>query len=366
MSSGGYNPLDDVPFQLRRAHASPTPTHFSLVSSNPSPETSRAMINQQVMSPTAQPAQSLTATASIMQQQRTMQLEIPPGMLQELQQSVAWDSEVLSDMRAAFQELHDRMYHRTGLLGTAANALHDGYNAVSFEIQRLQGIVDAHTTALETLVSTNSSLRRELDDMHAQLQANTRDVSQLKMGQLQWQSQIEAHITQLEVKLSEVCAEQEAQSKKADDLFHDCAETVAAGTDPAARSAIETLAGRVSTLEDVVKTALKGTEDTQRDLLGVHATLNAVQNTQEQLVSQFDQLLEEQRTPRRRTLVEDERAGKPGPSNVPVVTLTPGAPDSMEEVDKESANKLPDPWDSGLDWPDAGSSRVTLQPIGRL
>ena len=137
------------------------------------------MINQQVLSPTAQPAQQITATPPIMQLQRVLQLGIPPGMLQELQQSVAWDSAVLSDMRAAFQELHDRMYHRTGLLGTAAaHTPQDGCSTVVLEIQRLQSVVDSHTNALETLVSTNSSLRRELDDMHAQLQATTRETTQ--------------------------------------------------------------------------------------------------------------------------------------------------------------------------------------------
>ena len=181
------------------------------------------MINQQVMSPTAQPAQQITATPPIMQLQRVLQLGIYPGMLQELQQSVAWDSAVLSDMRAAFQELHDRMYHRTGLLGTAAaHTPQDGCSAVVLEIQRLQSVVDSHTNALETLVSTNSSLRRELDDMHAQLQATTRETTQLRMGQLPWQSQVEAHIATLESTLAEVHAEQEVQSKNADDLFRDC------------------------------------------------------------------------------------------------------------------------------------------------
>ena len=166
------------------------------------------MINQQVMSPSTQPAQGMTATASIMQQQRVLQLQIPPGMLQELQQSVALDSALLSDMRTAFQELHDRMYHRTGLLGTAATALQDGYNAVVQEIQRLQIVVDSHTGALETLLGTNTSLRRELDELHATLQATTRETSQLKMGQLQWRSQVEAHIASLESQLASVREDQ--------------------------------------------------------------------------------------------------------------------------------------------------------------
>ena len=42
-----YNPLDDVPFSVRmNLTQSPAPTHYSMVSATPSPET-RAVINQQ-------------------------------------------------------------------------------------------------------------------------------------------------------------------------------------------------------------------------------------------------------------------------------------------------------------------------------
>ena len=41
-----YNPLDDVPFSVRmNLTQSPAPTHYSMVSATPSPET-RAVINQ--------------------------------------------------------------------------------------------------------------------------------------------------------------------------------------------------------------------------------------------------------------------------------------------------------------------------------
>ena len=358
----GYSPLDDVPFQVRRAiqaQASPTPTHFSMVTNSPSPESSsRAVINQQVMSPNTQPA-SITATASVMQQ-RVLQLQIPPGMLQELQQSAALDAALVSDMRAAFQELHDRMYHRTGLLGTAANALQDGYNAVVQEIQRLQNVVDSDTGALETLVSTNSPLRRELDELHSTLQSTVRETSQMRMGQLQWQSQVEAHIAMLEGQLAAVRDEQ-IQLKKADELFHDCTDP-SAGVDAVTRAAIESIAGRVSRLEEVTKTALQSTEDAQRDLLGMHDAVNAVNDRQEQLAVQFDQLQSDAKTPRNKPQTEVATANDPAPSKVSVVKMTPGAPNSVEEVEKtqDMFDHPPNLWDSGLDWPDAGMSGVTF------
>ena len=33
-----YDPLDDLPMQFRRHPASPTPSHYSVVTNNPSPE----------------------------------------------------------------------------------------------------------------------------------------------------------------------------------------------------------------------------------------------------------------------------------------------------------------------------------------
>ena len=42
-----YSSLDDVPHQVRQAiQSSPAPTHFSLVTNTPSPEGTRAVINQ--------------------------------------------------------------------------------------------------------------------------------------------------------------------------------------------------------------------------------------------------------------------------------------------------------------------------------
>ena len=94
----------------------------------------------------------------------------------------------------------------------------------------------------------------------------------------------------------------------------------------------------------------------------MHETVNAVQDRQEQLVVQFDQLQSEAKTPRAKSQAEGEKADGPITSKVPVMTMTPGAPISVEEVEKgsDTFDHPPDLWDSGLEWPDAAISGVTF------
>ena len=168
-----YSHLDDVPHsvRLRLNQQSPAPSHYSLITATPSPE-SRAMINQQVMSPsTSGPVtnpDNVGLMSATLQQQR-LHLQIPSEILREFQQSAAFDSSVLSDLRAAFQELHDRVNHRTSILGQATTALHDGYSGMVQEFQRMQSMVQTHAREIEHLLGANGDLRLELENVRQQL-----------------------------------------------------------------------------------------------------------------------------------------------------------------------------------------------------
>ena len=142
-----------------------------------------------------------------MQQQR-MHLEIPSEVLLEFQQNAAFDAAVLSDLRAAFQELHDRLQHRTSVLGAAATALHDGYSTVMREFQILQDVVQSQAESMEQLATDNGLLRTELEQVRTRLRDSQQELSDVRMGFLQWQGQVEAHITRLENQLSTSVNEQ--------------------------------------------------------------------------------------------------------------------------------------------------------------
>ena len=60
-----YNPLDDLPVQIRRSIASPVPSHFSIVTGSPSP---KLVHDQQVMSPRAPLGQTSANTQQHRQQ----------------------------------------------------------------------------------------------------------------------------------------------------------------------------------------------------------------------------------------------------------------------------------------------------------
>ena len=120
-----YDPLDDLPVQFRRHSASPTPSHFSIITNTPSPEANTR--NQQVMSPSPQAALRMPTTPQASTQQMTaeaaatatqalqMHVEsdagtmtlrsltsftLQPEHLQELQESILLDQSALQDVRS--------------------------------------------------------------------------------------------------------------------------------------------------------------------------------------------------------------------------------------------------------------------------
>ena len=366
-----YSPLDDVPFSVRmNLTQSPAPTHYSMVSATPSPET-RAVINQQVMSPTTTGPVNHPENAGLMSatlQQQRLHLQIPSEVLREFQQSAAFDSSVLSDLRAAFQELHDRVNHRTSILGQATTALHDGYSGMVQEIQRMQGLVQTQAQEIERLLNINGNLRLELDAVQQQLLESRDEMTDVRMGRLQWQAELEAHVARLEGQLGTVVNEQGRQVKMVENLFETCTSAVGQ-TDPAARTAIETLASRMDTVESVVKTSLEASESVQKGLLNVRTEVDVIQNRQEQILDRLDN---------EATSIVASQHPSGGPSGVvtyggfatevgnaqnmsatPVLAMTPYAP---IHIGQGNALGTPAPdWDadwSGVTWPNADWSNV--------
>ena len=58
-------------------------------------------------------------------------------VLRSFQQASALDQALLSDVRAAVQELHDRIQYRAGALGDAIVTVHGGYQKVLDELQTI-------------------------------------------------------------------------------------------------------------------------------------------------------------------------------------------------------------------------------------
>ena len=56
------------------------------------------------------------------------QVAFPADLLRQLQENVSFDLGTVEDIRAAMQELSDRLNRRTGVLGQAVQSLDSGHN----------------------------------------------------------------------------------------------------------------------------------------------------------------------------------------------------------------------------------------------
>ena len=181
-----YNPLDDLPVQIRRGIASPVPSHFSIVTGSPSPT---LVHNQQVMSPRAPLGQTSANTQQHRQQtaatesagniaadgsvvfRSLSQVVLPADMVSRLQALQNLELGQLADLdhiRQGMQALADELVRRSELLGQcvqrAANGtLEDRENIQSLHqaLQALQQSDAHHQTRIASLSSeherTNSA-----------------------------------------------------------------------------------------------------------------------------------------------------------------------------------------------------------------
>ena len=93
------------------------------------------------------------------------------------------------------------------------------------------------------------------DEMHAQmesvknyLQAKVIQLERAQMGMLQWQAQVEACVVKIEATLTEMHERQRRNDERSEAVYQACTSAVG-NADPATRTALETLAGRVDELE---------------------------------------------------------------------------------------------------------------------
>ena len=121
-----------------------------------------------------------------------------PLQLLEMVQANALDIALLDDVKAALIELDSRLHHRTSVLGEAASNLHNGYNALLENIQRVQQAHDAHHHMLQALNQHNQDLRGELEATREQLAEVRQQATEAKMGPQQWQAQIEAQMVKIQ------------------------------------------------------------------------------------------------------------------------------------------------------------------------
>ena len=173
-----YNPLDDLPVQIRRSIASPVPSHFSIVTGSPSP---KLVHDQQVMSPRAPLGQTSANTQQHRQQtaatesaaniaadgsvvfRSLSQVVLPADMVSRLQALQNLELGQLADLdhiRQGMQALADELVRRSELLGQcvqrAANGtLEDRENIQSLHqaLQALQQSDAHHQTRIASLSS---------------------------------------------------------------------------------------------------------------------------------------------------------------------------------------------------------------------
>ena len=119
-------------------------------------------------------------------------------VLEQFAQQNTIDNEILGDLRAAVIELHDRMQHRTNVLGTATTSLADGYNLVVENLGRLQQGLDAHSEVISRLAQDNQGSHEEIEATRAQLEEVRAMAQPPRLGPEQWQAQVEAHILKLQ------------------------------------------------------------------------------------------------------------------------------------------------------------------------
>ena len=125
-------------------------------------------------------------------------IEVPVHVLEQFAQQNTIDNEILGDLRAAVVELHDRMQHRTNILGTTTTSLADGHNLVVENLGRLQQGLDAHSEVITRLVQDNRGIHDELEATRAQLEEVRTMAQTPRLGPEQWQAQVEAHILKLQ------------------------------------------------------------------------------------------------------------------------------------------------------------------------
>ena len=244
-----YDPLDDLPVQFRRHSASPTPSHFSIITNTPSPEANTR--NQQVMSPSPQAALRMQTTPQASTQQMTaeaaatatqalqMHVEsdagtmtlrsltsftLQPEHLQELQESILLDQSALQEVRSAIVELSARIQHRTSVLGSmiqgvgvTTQGLQEGCIALETHVAQLASAVQEQQRFMEQLreqsADSSETARVQLDQLRQEvtatleqqgqgMQGNRRDLDQT----IQRTAAIEARVETLAGQLEEIAS----------------------------------------------------------------------------------------------------------------------------------------------------------------
>ena len=169
---------------------------------------------QQVMSAQSDAApQTFNATMNVQTLQR-VHMEIPTEVLQSFQQASALDQTLLSDLRVAVQELHNRLQYRTSALGSAVETLHGGYDKVFDELQRVSAAVDAQTRTLTTIIQQRGSLEEQLNAVKSDLKARIEPVERAQSSVRLWQAEVEAHIQKIETDLHAMQKRQQQQDER--------------------------------------------------------------------------------------------------------------------------------------------------------
>ena len=120
-----------------------------------------------------------------------------PAQLVDMVTATSPDAAVLDDVKAAIIELDSRLHRRTNLLGEATSSLHEGYNEMLEAVHRVQQGLDAHQNVLTQLITQSNALRDQVEETREHISESKHDVTEARVGPLQWKAQVQAHIVQI-------------------------------------------------------------------------------------------------------------------------------------------------------------------------
>ncbi|CAE7277127.1 TY2B-LR1 [Symbiodinium sp. CCMP2592] len=148
------------------------------------------------------------------------QIAFPADLLRQLQENVSFDLGAIEDIRAAMQEISDRLNHRTGILGQAVQSLDSGHRqvfegcvTVENQLEEFKRILRAQQTVIEEQASTwtreMAAMRDRLEDNQAVINQQLVVIDQAKQREALLLAKVESmagRLNEMETMLSSMSA----------------------------------------------------------------------------------------------------------------------------------------------------------------
>ena len=128
--------------------------------------------------------------------------------------------------------------------------------------------MDAQQRTLKALIQNRDEMHVQMESVKHDLQEKVIPLERAQVGMLQWQAQVEAHMTKIEADLTEMHERQRRNDERSEAVYQACTSAVGK-VDPTTQIALETLAGRVDELDSIACRAVQASESSQKDVQGI-------------------------------------------------------------------------------------------------